>query len=179
MISFPVSKKEKAVVLLIASKWRRPSLDKLMIGISDPYQWLTPTLILALCLIYIDWRSGIQALLLGAFSAAMADGINARYIKPNVDRIRPGQQFDEVESIGNMNKGHHSFPSNHAANTLAFTLALSLFFPGMLWFLLPFTLLVGYSRIYCGAHFPLDVIGGWVHGSAWVMLFYLTIFSRI
>jgi undecaprenyl-diphosphatase len=40
------------------------------------------------------------------------------------------------------------------------------------WVLIPLSLLVGYSRIYCGAHFPLDVAAGWIIGATWSTILY-------
>lgn len=172
MISLPVSKIEKHLLFLISKTWSRRYLDNIMIQISDPYRWITPMLIFSMALIYFDWKFGIQAILLGGLSAGMADWINAKFIKPNVDRIRPGKQFEDIRSLGAMNRGKKSFPSNHASNTLAFTLGIGIFFPSTFLLFIPLAALVGYSRIYCGAHFPLDVVGGWIHGSIWVYITY-------
>jgi len=172
MIAVPISKLEKKLTYLIASNGKLPRLDRFMIMISDPYEWLLLTIVLAMSLIYTDWKTGLIALLLGGLASAITDGINTRIIKIVTDRIRPGKQYHDIKSLGAMNSGKKSFPSNHASNTMAFAVAFSLFFPVLTWFMVPLSLLVGYSRIYCGAHFPLDVIAGWLHGAIWTILIY-------
>ncbi|NQV48894.1 MAG: phosphatase PAP2 family protein [Candidatus Marinimicrobia bacterium] len=143
-----------------------------MIAISDPYRWIFPTLTFAMIIIYLNWKSGLTALLLGGVSALIADRINAKLFKMNTDRIRPGKLYPDIRSLGIMNKGKKSFPSNHASNTMAIAIGYGLLFSWTAWILIPFSLIVGYSRIYCGAHFPLDVLGGWLHGSIWVIVLF-------
>ena len=59
-----------------------------------------------------------------------------------------------------------SFPSGHAANNMAVATVLILFFPRLGWLYLPVALLIGYSRIYTGSHWPLDVLAGMILGVA-------------
>ena len=59
-----------------------------------------------------------------------------------------------------------SFPSGHAANNLAVATVCLLFYPRRGWIYLPIALLIAYSRIYTGAHWPLDVLTGMFLGVA-------------
>ncbi|OCT14372.1 hypothetical protein A8709_26505 [Paenibacillus pectinilyticus] len=58
-----------------------------------------------------------------------------------------------------------SFPSNHAA--AAFAVATSIWLwrrkEGSVWFVL--AILIGFSRIWSGIHYPLDIIGGAISGT--------------
>lgn len=130
-------------------------------------------------LIYFDWRNGLAALAVGGAAAGLSDSINSKLIKKHTDRWRPSKTIKEITPLGIMNSGKKSFPSNHATNTAAFTAAVGIYFPFLLWFFIPLTLLVGYSRLYCGAHYLMDVITGWVHGTAWAMVFYFFLESSL
>ncbi len=172
MPELPVSQGELKLTYLITLESGHDKLDKFMIALSNPYRWIIPVLTFALVLIYLDWKSGILAILLGSTSASLADAVNSRLIKKNAGRIRPGKMFADIRLLGAMNHGKKSFPSNHASNTMAFALAFTFIFSWAAWILIPFSLLVGYSRIYCGAHYPLDVIAGWIIGATWSTILY-------
>ena len=58
-----------------------------------------------------------------------------------------------------------SFPSGHAANNMAVAVVLILFFPRCGWLYFPVALLISYSRIYTGSHWPIDVLAGMILGA--------------
>jgi len=64
----------------------------------------------------------------------------------------------------------NSFPSGHAAAIFAAVVLLNHFYKGRLLFLYPIALLVAFSRIYTGVHFPSDVLGGILLGILWGIL---------
>ena len=60
-----------------------------------------------------------------------------------------------------------SMPSSHAANWFAATMILFIYYRRSLWFMLPGAILVSFSRIYNGVHYPGDVLAGAVLGAGY------------
>ena len=72
--------------------------------------------------------------------------------------------------------GRYSFFSAHASNAMAIAIFFSLTLTKRLKIIVPILLiwavLVAYSRIYVGVHFPLDVVTGALFGALYGALFY-------
>jgi len=114
-----------------------------------------------------EWRAG-------AMLAASLAGSTVLYnvFKRIIERPRPPAK----DALGTYT--HWSFPSGHATQCMAFVamLLVLVYFAGRprlrLWAILAaaVVLVVGGSRIYLGAHWFTDVLGGYALGGAWVAL---------
>lgn len=82
-------------------------------------------------------------------------------VKMLVQRDRPAQTLPDVILRGQSAAHGLSFPSGHAMVIFAITALVASYFKGW-WKALPWALAaaVGLSRVYLGAHFPLDVAAG-------------------
>lgn len=114
-------------------------------------------------------------LVLVALSFLLADRISVLCFKDVFQRFRPSHALEGVNLVKlsswnliyDYKGGLYGFVSSHAAN--AFSLATIFAVLGKKYKLLPvliysWAILVGYSRIYCGVHYPLDVIVGGILG---------------
>ena len=118
--------------------------------------WIAIALVLA-----VVWRRW-GVLLLTVAAVAIAD-LAARGLKTVVDVERPSTRYAVPKPL--VARPHdHSFPSGHTATSFAAATMLTMFAPRLApaWFVL--ALAIGYSSVYVGVHFPLDVVGGAVLG---------------
>ena len=148
-----------------------PALDHLAVVLAyvGGYQVIAP---ISAVLLLLFWRRSHQAarfFAVAVLGAALLNGV----MKFAFHRPRPELWPRLMQEHG------ASFPSGHSMYSAAFVTALILLVPhlssrpsrfrwpatilGVL-----FTLLVGWSRVDLGVHYPTDVLAGWLTGVAWV-----------
>ncbi|MGN6243231.1 MAG: phosphatase PAP2 family protein [Motilibacteraceae bacterium] len=113
---------------------------------------------------------GRRAALRGLLSVGAASTAANLVGKPLLPRRRPPVGFDDggrrFPARVVPRPVSSSFPSGHAASAFAFAGAAGRELPALR---LPLHLLAGavaYSRVHCGVHYPLDVLGGGLVGAA-------------
>lgn len=165
------------MILLAANSLHTPTLDSLMWEISRKWTWV-PLYILLSAFVFRKYNTagGIVCLLIIAAMITATDQTCAGIIRPVVCRLRPSSPDNPLSSllhlVNDYRGGRFGFPSCHAANTFALALFLSLLFKNS-----PFTiaiiswsLLVSYSRLYLGVHYPSDILGGILIGALFAII---------
>ena len=165
-------------LFLIMNGWHNLFFDILMVYVSSMLFWLPFYIFLFYLLIReYKWKSLIL-LLFTTFLITLTDQSSVQLFKNVFQRLRPCHNPDiqamvhTVEYCG----GLYSFVSSHAANYFG----IIVFVSGLLkkrykwlpWVLVIWGLLIIYSRIYLGVHYPGDVIAGAILGSVigWMVL---------
>jgi undecaprenyl-diphosphatase len=170
---------DRKLLLLINQQWTSPALDRFMAALSSFDLWV-PFLVLGLVIMAIRGSFTARAfVLVAALAAGISDGLVCNPLKHLVARPRPHQELSGIRQVDlarakprllalgkkvvvRLSKAEpdatgRSFPSAHVVNTMTVATVAALFFPSWGWWGLAVPLLVAYSRIYTGAHWPSDV----------------------
>jgi undecaprenyl-diphosphatase len=138
-----------------------------------------PLYVFLLVLIYKQFGLKTTALILiaAALMITCTDQLG-NFFKHGFKRPRPCQVAELDEFIRYVAKrcGRYGYFSAHAASSMATAVFVGLLLKSKYYylpfFLLAWAVLIGYSRIYLGVHYPLDVITGMVIGGIFGWVFY-------
>ncbi len=158
------------------NKFHSPFFDGIMFFVSSKWFWI-PIILIVLFFSIKNFRKNfyipILALLFCFFLTDRANSVSKKLTK----RYRPSHNTEiqtQVHIVNGYRGGLYSFFSGHAANSLGLALLASMFFrkKWLTIFLVSWSVLVSYSRIYLGVHYPSDIIVGWICGALIAVLVY-------
>lgn len=138
-----------------------PSLDSAMRRLSRAADHGKLWFAIAGALALLGGRGGRRAARRGIVSLGLASGFANLLAKPLTTRRRPARQ--EAEELARRHvqmPRSSSFPSGHAASAFAFATGASAAQPMLSAPLRILAMLVGYSRVHTGVHYPADVLAG-------------------
>ena len=152
-------------------------MDSTMLFISNKLSWI-PLYLLLLYMIYKKYAEYFIWILISlALLIFLADFGSVHLFKNVFERLRPCHQPEEVIEHIRLVKdcgALYSFISSHAANSFAIAFFISLLFKNLKGFIFLFSwaVIIGFSRIYLGVHFPFDIVGGMFWGLIVSLLVY-------
>src|SRR6266478_3481606 len=125
--------------------------------------------VLVLAAILLIWKGGTRGVLfLGLVVSIvwLGDSLVVNTIKHALARPRPYFAVAEAHTL--IGRGHSpGMPSSHAANWFAATIVAYVYYRRSVWFMLPMAVLVSFSRVYNGVHYPSDVMAGAILGAGY------------
>ena len=155
-----------------------PFWDEVMWWMSD--KWIMLPLYAVILFFIIRnfrWQSaGIVVFIL--ILVVLTDQTSVHLFKNIFERLRPCHNpeiADMVHQVNNKCGGKYGFVSSHATNSFGFAMFTTLLFRKWYFsaFILLWALVVSYSRIYLGVHYPGDVLGGILLGSLLACIMYI------
>jgi undecaprenyl-diphosphatase len=164
---------------ILNNKATNTVFDFLMPILTNLDYWKIPLAVMVVLLAIFGKRKGRIAVVFLVLGVALSDQICNTLVKPLVGRIRPCNVLENVRLLVNCTKSL-SFPSSHATNIFTGTLILSYIYRRLQIPLMIIAILVAYSRIYVGVHYPLDVLIGSLLGilCALITISIYRVFSR-
>ncbi|MBQ6682316.1 MAG: phosphatase PAP2 family protein [Prevotella sp.] len=160
-------------------------IDSLVLVLTNAYTWIAFCLALAYLVIKNNGKWSQIMLVVAAsglcilLSSLVAEGV----VKPYVARLRPSLD-PSVCNMLHLAKGYtasgYSFFSAHAANTFSIAVFFSLLVRSRVFtiFIMAWSLLNAWTRLYLGVHYPSDVIVGLAYGAFVGIMVYL-IFMKL
>ncbi|NLH49834.1 MAG: phosphatase PAP2 family protein [Myxococcales bacterium] len=158
-----LSELDRQLFLAINTRWTAAWLDRLSVALQNPWWLWFPVACLAGWLFVRNRENDRRFLLLLAVAVLLTDVYCAQILKPLLARPRPTVVLTGIRALVGWKHGN-GLPSNHAANLVAATIVIGAYYRRWLAPMALVSLLVGYTRIYVGVHYPSDVLAGYAAG---------------
>ena len=163
-----ITKWDEAAFLWLNS-FHSEAVDPIVLQLTKTITWI-PLFVLVLYQIYRTDPKNTAWILGGVMlTILLSDQVTSGLMKPYFERLRPchDPRWEGMLHLYGRCGGLYGFVSSHAANTFGLatflTLKLGKKQKAIAWLFL-YALLVSYTRIYLGVHYPLDLFFGAVVG---------------
>lgn len=157
-------------LFLLINKAHDPIVDFVMFWATDKWIWIPFYIWLIYILIKNFGKKIFVLLIIISVMITLSDQASVM-VKEAVHRLRPCRDpyfAGIIHLVKQGCGGQFGFISSHASNTMSLAVLIAGIIPAPnKWLrveLFSYVLLVGYSRIYLAAHFPGDILGGWLLG---------------
>lgn len=141
----------------------------------DALMWLATQLgngLTAFIVAVVQFQAGDRGFAFSLILGTLSLGLMVESLKWLTNRARPFVANEQARIVGWKEPGR-SFPSGHTSQAFFLMTMLNSHFhpnPGFAVLLFVAAALTGVTRVYLGAHYPRDVIGGTVLGLGWGIL---------
>ena len=159
-------------ILLAVNGMHSSYFDTFMWLCSRKFEWI-PFYLSILYVLFrnFNWRVVLYSLVAMGVILLLTDAVSSHFIRPVVARLRPSNLENPISEmihiVDNHRGGRYGFPSSHASNSwgLVFFVGLLLRRRVLTTFLACWALLICYSRLYLGVHYPGDLLAGMMLGA--------------
>jgi undecaprenyl-diphosphatase len=175
-------------ILFAINDFHFPFLDKIMWIISNKFAWIP----LAVMLCYLSYKKFDPKRFFWFMGTSIcviiiANLLSVLFFKETIQRYRPSHNLEiqnflhfYLQNNGELYRGgQYGFVSSHATNFFAMatigSLCLDKSYSWLKYILFGAAIIVSYSRVYLGVHYPSDVICGGLFGSCFAYIVYITI----
>lgn len=146
-------------------------LDSLIMTLTTATTWIP----LYVALLYVviranrDWRQVLIIIGAAVLCVVLAGTVDDEIVKPLVARWRPTHDPEIghlVDTVNGYRGGNYGFFSAHASNTFSIAVFFSLLMRKRLFtiFMVSYSLINCYTRLYLGVHYPGDITVGLLWG---------------
>ncbi len=142
--------------------------DVLMPLISDEKSWYPFILAGIIYVFYKDYKRASIFLLTVLLALGISEHLTSNFFKPFWGRLRPCNALEGVHLLVGCSDSF-SLPSAHASNVAAISTVVCYEYRKLIIYMAVVVLLVCYSRIYLGVHYPFDVFIGMFSGVVYGM----------